>query len=62
MNRTTEQINTYEKKRIRDEINTQVEEFLKKGGRIDVLHCRQSGNNKIGAVWHSQDELPLLSD
>lgn len=51
------------KDRIRDEINTQIEEFLRRGGQIDILH---PGSERVkivaGAGCQDRFELPELPD
>jgi hypothetical protein len=52
-----------EKERIRLQINAQVEEFLRRGGAIDVV----TDNAKpvvadAGSVWDDQEEPTLFSD
>ncbi len=47
-----------DKERIRQEINRQVEAFLKKGGEIDVVVDAENGARaERGTVWHNQDEI-----
>ena len=47
-----------DKERIRQEINRQVEAFLKRGGEIDVVVDPASGAHAgRGTVWHNQDEI-----
>ncbi len=51
-----------EKQRVRAEIASQVEEFLRRGGRIDVVEQNnKGGQNAIGNVWHSHHELADLA-
>lgn len=50
----------HEKERMRAEIDTQVEEFLRRGGKIDVLNNDHTGNAAVGSVWHQQDEMSNL--
>ncbi len=57
MNRNDDRTNVVEKKRIRDEIEAQVQAFLQQGGKIDIVGAGGSGNRAIGSVWHGQDEL-----
>jgi len=51
------------KDRIRDEISTQIEEFLKRGGQIDILH---PGSERVklvaGANWQDRFDMPELPD
>ncbi len=48
-----------EKERMRNQINAQVEEFLRRGGHIQT--CDQSHEHKtgksVGEIWHGPDEL-----
>jgi hypothetical protein len=47
-----------DKERIRQEINRQVEAFLKRGGEIDVVVNTGNGARaERGTVWHGQDEF-----
>ncbi len=50
----------YEKQRMRAEIDSQVEEFLRRGGKIDVLNSGLTGGDSVGSVWHQQDEMSNL--
>ena len=54
--------NSNEKSRMRAQIDAQVREFLARGGEIDVVTDQQRGNQGIGSVWHTQDEIPQLDD
>lgn len=46
-----------EKERIRSEIDTQIREFLNKGGVIDtVMGKSQRNNNLKGSAWHNLDD------
>jgi hypothetical protein len=55
--------NVIEKQRVRAEIASQIEEFLRKGGRIEVLEKNsEKSANSIGNVWHTNDDLTDLSD
>ncbi|TXS92802.1 hypothetical protein FV139_12585 [Parahaliea maris] len=64
MARNNPEVNPGEKQRMRDQIRQQVEEFLHKGGRIDVMDRtpprRQAGER--GSVWHGQDDFQQLLD
>lgn len=61
MSRRKDAINECEKNRIRNEIDAQIAEFLKAGGKIDVLADKQSNpKSAIGAVWRNGDDLPGL--
>ena len=47
-----------EKNRIRDEIDAQIRDFLKHGGKIDVLSTNPYGQRPVvGTAWHNQDEF-----
>ena len=62
MNRNRDNTNESEKNRIRNEIDVQVEEFLKSGGKIDVVNGNQrSPKASIGSVWRGSDDIPGLS-
>ena len=62
MNRNRDNTNESEKNRIRSEIDAQVEEFLKAGGKIDVVNANQRNpKTSIGSVWHGPDDIPGLS-
>ena len=62
MNRNRDNTNESEKNRIRNEIDAQVEEFLKSGGKIDVVNGNQrSPKASIGSVWRGSDDIPGLS-
>lgn len=50
------------KEKIRIEISTQVEEFLKRGGRIDILTDPTRGDGNRGVVWHGDEEAMTLTD
>ena len=50
----------HEKERMRAEINDQVAEFLKRGGKIDVLTKEQRPATNIGSVWHPSHDMPNL--
>ena len=51
------------KDRIRDEISAQIEEFLRRGGQIDILH---PGSERVklfaGANWQDRFDMPELPD
>lgn len=48
----------HEKERMRAEIDSQVEEFLQRGGKIDVLSGpNQQKASNVGSVWHQQDDM-----
>ena len=62
MNRNSSNTSESEKNRIRSEIDAQVEEFLKSGGKIEVVNTNQrSAITSIGSVWHGPDEIPGLN-
>ncbi len=47
-----------EKQRMRDEIDQHIADYLRQGGKIDVLrdeHRRDAA--KLGSVWHAQDDI-----
>lgn len=55
------QMSAHEKERMRAEIDRQVEEFLKRGGKIDVLtHSERDNVTNVGSVWHQQDDMSNL--
>ncbi|QFU77473.1 hypothetical protein EY643_18350 [Halioglobus maricola] len=59
MKRHNNTINESEKKRIRDEIDTQIAQFLETGGKIDVLSGNSNDSKRvIGSVWHHGEDLP----
>lgn len=61
MARTKAQMNEHEKERMRAEIDDQVAEFLRRGGKIDVLSDeKQNAASNIGSVWHQQDDMSGL--
>ena len=48
-----------EKERMRNQINAQVEEFLRQGGKIqtcDQSHQYRTGNS-VGETWQGPDEM-----
>ncbi len=52
MNKQGTRVNPVEKDRIREEIEAQVQEYLQRGGKIDVLTANQRQQlNTIGSVW-----------
>ena len=62
MNRNHDNTSESEKSRIRNEIDAQVEAFLKSGGKIDVLNAnKRSPRASIGSVWHGPDDIPGLN-
>ena len=57
MPRKDNALNTVEKERQRSEIDDQIAEYLRKGGKIDVVGQGQAGSGSdIGSVWHDQDQ------
>jgi hypothetical protein len=55
------QTSVHEKERMRAEIDSQVAEFLQRGGKIDVLtdeHKHATSN--VGSVWHQPDDMSNL--
>ena len=51
--------NITEKNRTRDEIDEQIREYLKRGGKIDVLSGNQAKTgNTMGSVWHGPEDIP----
>lgn len=50
------------KEKIRIEISTQVEAFLKRGGRIDVLTDATRGDGNRGSVWHGDEDALTLNE
>lgn len=56
-------ISTMEKQRVRAEIASQIEEFLRRGGRIDVLEKNsQHRPASVGSIWHNNDDPTDFSD
>ena len=52
-----------EKERIRLQINAQVEEFLRRGGAIDVItENRRSSMSVTGGVGDDEEELTFFPD
>jgi len=52
-----------EKERIRLQINAQVEEFLRRGGAIDVITDNaRPAVTMAGSVWDEQQELTPFPD
>ncbi len=50
--------NTHEKQRQRDQIRSQVEEFLRRGGTIEVFdNARQAACKRRACGWHEQSSL-----
>ena len=59
MSRWNKQVNPCEKDRQRLEIAREIENFIAKGGRIEVLSDSESQMaRRIGSVWHG-DEAAL---
>lgn len=56
-------VNNYQKQQMRDQIQCQVEEFLKRGGEIHVMDDAGKRNNaKRASVWHGQEDIHQLID
>jgi len=52
-----------EKERIRLQINAQVEEFLRRGGAIEVVtHNTKPAVADAGSDWDDEEELTSFSD
>lgn len=52
-----------EKERIRLQIDAQVEEFLRRGGAIDVVTDNsRKGPAAVGSAWSDQDDIVPLFD
>ena len=52
-----------EKERIRLQINAQVEEFLRRGGAIEVVNKNaEPARAIVGSIWDDQGEFTPLSD
>jgi hypothetical protein len=52
-----------EKERIRLHINAQVEEFLRRGGAIEVVTVRARPTvTGAGSDWHDQEEISPCDD
>ncbi|WP_116364361.1 hypothetical protein [Parahaliea mediterranea] len=63
MARSNQDINPGEKQRIRDQIRQQVEEFLHRGGRIDVMDGKPRLQAvRRGPVWHGQDDFQQIME
>ena len=63
MPRSKTVVSDNEKQRMRAEIDDQIAEFLRRGGKIDVL-TDESGQTapQLGSVWHTPDDVnPLAS-
>lgn len=60
MKKEQEAVNTPEKERIRAEIDAQVREYLRRGGRICVVstHVRKD-THVIGGVWRGHFDASL---
>lgn len=50
------------KEKIRIEISSQVEDFLKRGGQINVVQDPVPESANRGMVWHGNDEGLTLRD
>ncbi len=63
---STKQItaNHYEKQRLREAIRSQVEEFLSRGGTIEVFDGSQWQQNRDrrASAWHDQASISLAAD
>ncbi len=62
---STSQVNAnpHEKQRLRDQIRSQIEEFLINGGTIEVFdNGRQHTTDKRASVWHEQVSFSLAVD
>jgi hypothetical protein len=56
-------INTQEKKRLRDTIANQVRRYLERGGNITVLDTPPPDRHRHSAPsWHAGNELDVLLD
>lgn len=52
-----------EKERLRLRINAQIDEFLRSGGRINVLaNTGETSRANPGYAWQEQEELAAFSD
>ena len=61
MGQSRQGYNTPGKHRLRTEIDRQVDEYLKKGGKIEVLaEQTRRENTAIGSVWRLTDDIPHL--
>jgi hypothetical protein len=49
--RAEDSLSVTSRERLRDEIAAQTEQFLRRGGRIDVVQSRLQGTRPIGPVW-----------
>ncbi len=55
-------ISVMEKQRVRAEIASHIEEYLRRGGRIEVLEKESKHRpNSVGSIWHSNDDLTDFS-
>ena len=61
MNWNNTRHNSSEKNRIREEIDAQVREFIRRGGKIDQLGTSglRQQPDAIGSVWHIDDIVDL---
>ena len=50
-------VSEHEKERMRAEIDSQIADFLSRGGKIDVLISENRQSPKVGSVWHQQEEM-----
>ena len=55
---------TLEKERIRNEINEQVDDFLRSGGQINVLtnNSKSSRFSSVGSVWSDPDDFAQIPE
>lgn len=55
----SEPSSTLEKERMRDEINEQVDDFLRSGGQINVLtnNSKAARFSSVGSVWSDPDDF-----
>ncbi|MEM0954625.1 MAG: hypothetical protein AAGI24_10845 [Pseudomonadota bacterium] len=61
MPRSKTAVSDNEKQRMRAEIDDQVAEFLRRGGKINVLTNESSQTaNQLGSVWHAPDDVNPL--
>ena len=53
-------VSEHEKERMRAEIDSQIADFLDRGGKIDVLTNEHQLQSRVGSVWHPQDDAANL--
>ncbi len=52
-----------EKSRIRDQIQLQVEEFLRQGGEIEILDsAAQRGSLQKASVWYGREDFAVTAE